>query len=64
MKLAGVKAGDIVRCDIKGRQFLATVNAKTARYLSITPVCRGVTYRSATARETVEHWSRRKNGTG
>lgn len=66
MTLASVRAGDIVLIDRKGRRFHAIVTAKGQRELEIEPIERGITYRSAKAREVLALWrkSRGRNGHG
>jgi len=59
MNLTGVKPGDIVRVDHKGRVFEAFVVRKARGELRIDPIQRGVTYTGATAREVIAHWARR-----
>lgn len=59
MNLGSVKAGDVVRCDVKGRLFYATVDdAPNADGVAVTPITRGITYRHVTARQVTEHWKR------
>lgn len=56
MNLAQVKAGDVVKCDVKGRQFYALVDdAPDADGLAIRPLARE-TWRHVTARQVVDHW--------
>lgn len=59
MNIAGIKAGDIVRVDKKGRVFEAFVDAKPADgVVPIAPISQAISYRSATAREVICHWSK------
>ena len=64
MTLAGVKAGDIVLCDRKGRRFYAIVVGRHERELAVEPIDRRVTYRRVKAREVLGIWrkSRAQNG--
>lgn len=67
MTLGSIYAGDIVQIDKKGRRFLALVEGTQDRErktgeLAIRPVDRGITYRSASAREVIKHWRRRAGG--
>ena len=56
MNLANVRVDDIVRCDVKGRQFLAIVTeAAHDGALSIKPITRDNHF-TATSRQVVEHW--------
>jgi hypothetical protein len=57
MRLQNIRVGDIVRVDKKGRMFHAFVNRKDGRELQITPIEHGISYRLATAREVIGHWS-------
>ena len=61
MRLNGVRVGDIVQCDVKGRRFHAEVTAVPGEgELHVRPVTPAVTYRHVSARQAVEHW--RKTG--
>ncbi|MDO8208959.1 hypothetical protein [Conexibacter sp. CPCC 206217] len=61
MNTAGVRRGDLVRIDLKGRLFIATVRGRDpeTRRFAIEPLRPGVGYRSASSREIVEHWRER-----
>ena len=56
MTLSGVKSGDIVLCDRKGRRFFAVVTARRERELEVEPIDRRVTYRRVKAREVLGIW--------
>jgi hypothetical protein len=56
MTLAGVRPGDIVLADRKGRRFYAIVVARHERELEVEPIDRRVTYRRVKAREVLGHW--------
>ena len=56
MNLQGVKDGDIVRIDKKGRIFLAEVTGKERGKIRVSPITNGITYHEASAREIVAHW--------
>jgi hypothetical protein len=64
MTLAGVKAGDIVLADRKGRRFYAIVIERRERELAVGPIDQRVTYRRVKAREVLGIWrkSRAQNG--
>lgn len=64
MTLGGVRAGDIVLADRKGRRFYAIVVERRDRELIVEPVDRRVTYRRVKAREVLGIWrkSRAQNG--
>ena len=64
MTLGGVRAGDIVLADRKGRRFYAIVIERRERELTVEPIDRRVTYRHVKAREVVGIWrkSRAQNG--
>ena len=51
MTLAGVKPGDIVLADRKGRRFYAIVCGKGHGELQVEPIDRRVTYHHVKARE-------------
>lgn len=59
MRLAPIEPGDIVEVDKKGRRFLALVlGFDRDGSVRIEPVCKGVSWRQATARELVRHWKK------
>ena len=61
MRLNGVRVGDIVQCDVKGRRFHAEVTAVPGEgELQVRPLTPAVTYRHVSARQVMEHW--RKTG--
>lgn len=61
MRLSGVRVGDIVQCDVKGRRFHAEVTAVPPEGdLQVRPLTPAVTYRHVTSRQVLEHW--RKTG--
>jgi hypothetical protein len=74
MRLAGIKAGDVVLCDVRGRRFyaIAVVDGDYASApivdpqkphggggeLAVDPITSGVTYRRVSARQVIAHWRR------
>ena len=57
MRLQGIRAGDLVLCDVKGRRFHAEVTTSpTGAELEIRPLLRAITYRRVSARAVKEHW--------
>jgi hypothetical protein len=57
MRLQGIRAGDLVLCDVKGRRFHAEVTTTpTGAELEVRPLLRGITYRRVSARSVKEHW--------
>jgi hypothetical protein len=65
MRLEGIAVGDLVLVERKGRMFHAEVEGKSSRgagELAIRPLERGITYRTASARDVVTHWRRRVPG--
>jgi hypothetical protein len=60
MKLAGVRAEDIVRCDHLGRCFWARVIKREDSKLRIEPLSRNVTYYRVSGREVRERYARRR----
>lgn len=57
MRLQGIRAGDLVLCDVKGRRFHAEVTTTpTGAELEVRPLLRGITYRRVTSRSVLEHW--------
>jgi hypothetical protein len=63
MRTAGIRAGDIVRLNKRGYEFEAYVTHKNGPELAIEPIRRGISYRTARAREITAHWSRRARAT-
>jgi hypothetical protein len=66
MTLNGVKPGDIVLADGKGRRFYAIVTGRRERELEVEPIDRRVTYHHVRAREVIGIWrkSRAQNARG
>jgi hypothetical protein len=67
MRLQGIRAGDLVLCDVKGRRFHAEVTATpTGPELEVKPLLRVVTYRRVSSRSVLEHWRKagRSGGAG
>ena len=62
MRLGAVRTGDIVEVDVRGVRFLAHVEGTEVGALLIKPLCRGVSYRRATARQVLGHWRRSRSG--
>ena len=62
MRTGSIKAGDIVEVDVRGHRCLARVRGRERSRLRIAPLCRGVSYQEATARQVVGHWRRSKAG--
>lgn len=63
MNLQGIRAGDLVACDVKGRVFIARVEGVPAPDgLPVEPITKGVTYRTVTARQVTEHYKRMGRG--
>ena len=56
MRLSGVKGGDIVECDVRGRRFHATVTKPTDDGLDVRPLQSGVNYFHVSARQVLHHW--------
>ena len=56
MTLTGVKSGDIVLADRKGRRFYALVLERQNGGLEVEPIDRRVTYRHVKAREVIGLW--------
>lgn len=56
MTLGGVRPGDIVLADRKGRRFYAVVTERRERELAVEPIDRRVTYHFVKAREVLGIW--------
>ena len=61
MTLASVREGDIVEVDIRGLVFLARVESKERGGVVIKPVCRGISYGFASAKQVREHYRKRRS---
>lgn len=59
--LTTIKQDDIIEADVKGRRFIAHVQAKQHGKLQVRPLDRGVTFRTVTARQVKRHWRLTKN---
>ena len=58
MRTRSIRAGDVVEVDKRGRRFHALVlSLEPDEGLELRPRQRGITFRQATAREVVDHWS-------
>lgn len=57
MRLQGIRAGDLVLCDVKGRRFHAEVTTTPAgAVLEVRPLLPAVSYRRVSSRSVIEHW--------
>jgi hypothetical protein len=57
MRLQGIRAGDLVLCDVKGRRFHAEVTTTpTGAEIEVRPLLPAVTYRRVSSRSVIEHW--------
>jgi len=57
MRLHGIRAGDLVLCDVKGRRFHAEVTTTPAgAVLEVRPLMPAITYRRVSSRSVMEHW--------
>jgi hypothetical protein len=54
--LDGIRAGDVVECEINGRAFRADVAAIEDGRLVVAPICRNISYRHASAKQVKRHW--------
>jgi hypothetical protein len=59
VRLEGIRAGDIVEVDQRGRRFHALVGESAEGGLSIEPLDRRVTYRTCRPHEVRAHWAKR-----
>ncbi len=58
MRLEGIRAGDIVEVDHKGRRFHAVVVGAAPGGLALAPTDRRINYYSCRSREVIGHWSK------
>jgi hypothetical protein len=59
MRLEGIREGDIVEVNRRGRRFHALVGGGADGGLSIEPLDRRVTYRTCRPHEVTAHWAKR-----
>jgi hypothetical protein len=65
MRTRAIRRGDLVKVDKRGRVFYARVlGAATAGALAVEPLDRRISWRQATAREVVDHWTHTRAGNG
>ena len=63
MRARGIHSGDLVLVNRLGRLFYAKVGGlERAGVLAVEPLDRRVSYRTAKAREVVDHWSHARLG--
>lgn len=63
MRTQGIRVGDLVRVDKKGRRFHAEIRERNDDGgFRIMPLQNNVSYREATAHEVVEHWRKSRQG--
>jgi hypothetical protein len=58
MRLQHVQSGDLIQVAKKGRHMYGKVLEIRDGVVEFEPLCRGVSYRHATAREIIAHWRR------
>ena len=59
MRLEGIRTGDIVEVDLRGRRFHAIVTGSAPGGLQLQPTDRRVGYYSCRSRDVIAHWARR-----
>jgi hypothetical protein len=64
MRLAGVAVGDLVLVSKGGRRVYGEVVELRQGVVHFRPLCRGVSWRHAGAREVVGHWRRAAGSAG
>jgi hypothetical protein len=64
VRLAGVDVGDLVLVSKGGRRVYGEVGELRQGVVHFRPLCRGVSWRHAGAREVVGHWRRAAGGVG
>lgn len=62
MTLSNPAIGDIVRCNVKGREFLAFYAGRLSPGSThvVDPIQKGITYHHVTSREIRAHWRKSK----
>lgn len=58
MNLTGLKRGDVVAVDIRGRKFMAFVAKPDSRPIAIDPIDSRISNRSCNARQVIGVWRR------
>jgi hypothetical protein len=61
VKLSGLKDGDIVEADVKGRRFYALVLGREDRELRVQPIDNRISYYRVKAREVIGIWRRSRS---
>jgi hypothetical protein len=56
MRLGGVRAGDLVLCDVRGARFHAEVTGCDENGLAVRPLQRAITYHYVRPRQVIAHW--------
>lgn len=57
MRTAGIKTGDIIKCDVRGSRFYAKVKRRgEGGEFEIAPLDRHVTYYTVSSRQIIEHY--------
>jgi hypothetical protein len=62
VRVSYIHPGDIVEVSKGGRRFHGLVAEISDGLVRFEPLCRGISYRHATAREVVRHWRRTGRG--
>ena len=60
MRLTGIKAGDLVECDVRGQRFFARADGPGNGRLAVLPLDHRVTNRAVSAREVIGHYRKAK----
>lgn len=60
MDTSGIRPGDIVEVDIKGRRFLAFWIEKEGQAIRVDPITPNITWRIAKSRDIKRSWRARK----
>jgi hypothetical protein len=64
MRVAGVAVGDLVLVSKGGRHVYGEVGEVRHGVIHFRPLCRGVSWRHASAREVIGHWRRAAGSVG
>lgn len=63
MTTAGIRIGDVIKCDVKGRHFYALVISKDpGQPLGIKPITHNTSYFSVTPGQVIEHYRKSQQG--
>lgn len=60
MNTGPIRPGDIVLCDVRGREFHAIFRERDTQGVLVDPLIRGINYHHVKPNQVVAHWRRSK----